>query len=105
MPKVTSPLFPEIDMARITPVRLANAVTQPLLALRHCNEMHMIRHQAVGPDNHFPPRAPFCHEFAIDLIVPVAKEGFKPAVAPLSDMMWHVGRHDPRDTCHASKIA
>ena len=30
-----------------------------------------------------PPRAPFCYEVAIDLVVPLQKGDLKPEVAPL----------------------
>ncbi len=49
--------------------------------------MHVVGHQAVGPDRHVPAGAPLGHEPDVFLIVFFTEKGRLPAISPLGDMM------------------
>jgi hypothetical protein len=72
---------------------------QPVGIGRHQDQMHMVRHQAPGPD--LDGTAMFGEQVAIERIVAVAEEGPRAAVATLGDMIGMTGDDDAGETGHA----
>ena len=62
LPQIAPPPFAEVNVTRITPVRFADAATQPVERFRHGDRMDMIRHQAITLDTDPAPVAPSLHE-------------------------------------------
>lgn len=69
------------------------------------NQMHMVGHQAPGPDGHPFFGAPLGHQIEVDLIIVIAKKGLLPTIAPLGDVMRHPWDYDTGDSGHALTIA
>jgi len=81
---------------------LSDGSRKPLLVLGHCHQMHMVWHQAIGPDlNPFLP-APHGHQSQVCLIVRRAEEDCLPSVATLHHMMRHSDRNDSGYPGHKS---
>src|SRR3974390_2990133 len=92
LPQIPAPFLAEIDPPRVTPVRLADRSSQPLLRRRNGNQMDMIGHEAITPYFHPLVTAPISHQFQIRRVISVVKEGRLATVSPLGYMV-----RDPRN--------
>ena len=99
------PPLPEIDPPGVSAMGLTNCAGKPFLGFRHHNEMHMVRHQAPGPDCHAAFAAPFSHQRYIGMIVIVAEKGLLAAIAALRDMMGKAWGYNAGDTCHKWRVS
>ncbi len=86
---MTPPPVPKIDPSRVTPMCLANRTTQAVLGLWNHNQMHVVRHQAVGPDLNLMFGASLAHQLLVGLVVVVAEKRLLPTVPPLGHMVGH----------------
>jgi hypothetical protein len=68
-------------------MRLADRPPQPILRLRHRNQVNMIGHEAVRPDLDPPFSAPLAHQFKIRRIIFGVKKRLLPAISPLCYVM------------------
>jgi hypothetical protein len=83
-------------------VRLGKRRAETVAIGRHQDEMHMVRHQAVGPNGDMRGAAAFRQQPAIERVVIVTEEDRLPPVAALRHMMRHASRNDSRQTRHAT---
>jgi hypothetical protein len=69
---------------------------------RDKDQMHVVRHQAPGPDFD-PGRATMAGEqIAIERIVVLAEERPGPPIATLGDMVWETGNDDTGKAGHGA---
>lgn len=60
----------------------------------------MVGHQHPAPDLYASGTTMMSQEIAIERIVIVAKEGLRPPVAALSNMIWNIRNDDTSETGH-----
>ncbi len=60
---------------------------QAIGRLRNCDQMNIIRDQAIRPDRDLVGAAPWCHQFQVALVIFMKKERLLSAVSPLGDVM------------------
>ncbi len=82
-------------------LRLAQGLAQAVFVPRHQDQVHVVRHQAIGPDRH----PVLGQELDIGALVPVVEEGLEPPVAPLGHVMRDAGNHDAGETGHGGRLA
>ena len=68
-------------------MRLADRASQSIGRLWDRDQVHVIGHQAVGPDRDVLSAAEPGHQFQVALVILVTEESLLPAVPPLSDVM------------------
>jgi hypothetical protein len=58
LPEISGPTVARIDVTGGAPVQIAEPTPQPLFVLRRHDGVHMVRHQAISPDQRrpWPPR-------------------------------------------------
>ena len=89
-----------IDIARVTPMRLAERSCETRGLGRHQDEVDMVRHQAIGPDRDPPLAASRCQKIAIELVIGgVAEQAFATHAA-LRHEMRQAGNDDAGDASH-----
>jgi len=66
---------------------LAESSPQPVLRLRHGNQVNVIGHQAIGPNLDPSLSAPVSHQFQISRIVFIAEERLLPTISSLRYVM------------------
>ena len=94
-----------VDEVGIAAMGFAHGATEVAGSRRRENEMHMVGHQAVGPNRYLRLRGLLGQQIQIDFLVAVLKEDRLAPVAALRDMMRKSRNHDPRETCHEARIA
>jgi len=104
LPQMSTPVLPEIDHATIATMRLAYSAAQSVFSCRNGDQMHMIRHQAIGPDLHLTFSAPFGQQGDVGTIIVIVEEGLHSSVAALSYMVRNTGSYDTSDSCHVRKL-
>ena len=62
--------------------------------------MHVIGHQAVGPDVELVPACLCSQDKGIRAVVVVAEEDLHPSRATLSDVVWNAWDHDAGEARH-----
>ena len=82
-------------------MRLAERPPERFLPVRHEDEMHMVRHQAVSPACDAVLAAPARQEIAIEFVVVVAEEHPLAPVAALGDVMGKTGDDEAGDAGHS----
>jgi|ETNmetMinimDraft_13_1059891.scaffolds.fasta_scaffold00744_2 hypothetical protein len=87
-------------MPRIAPARLPEGGSQAVFVGRHDNQMHMVRHQAQGPDICSGLAAPFRQQPLIDLVIAGLNKGLHTADAALGHMMRNARYNQPCGACH-----
>lgn len=91
------PAQARVDIAGVVPMDVAEGLSQSIIG-RDDDDMHMIGHQAVGPDLCSRLLRPFREEIAIERIGTFLKEGLLATVAALRDVMWDAGENDTGKT-------
>ena len=79
---------------------LAERPRQPFLAVRHEDEMHVVRHQAVGPAGDAVLAALAGQEIAIEFVVVIAEEHPLAPVAALREVMGKPRDDETSDAGH-----
>jgi len=64
-----------------------NRARQARRRLGHRDDVHVVRHQAVGPDLNRPPAAPLGHKTDVELVARVAEEDRLTPIAALSHVV------------------
>jgi hypothetical protein len=67
--------------------------------------MHMIGHEAVGPNLDTGSAAPYRQQTAIGETILIAKENLLTPVTPLRHMMGSARRNNPRHSSHRERLA
>ncbi len=91
-----------MDDSGVAPVDGGERAAQAVIVRGNEHEMHVVRHQALGPHRHVGSAAVLAEQVAIERIVEVGKEGASTAVAALGDMVGVAGNDDTGETGHAS---
>ena len=81
-------------------MRLAERPRERLLAVRHENEMNVVRHQTIGPASDAVLAALASQKVAIELVVVIAEEHSLAPVAALREVMGKSGDDEASDTSH-----
>jgi len=92
---------PGVHEARIEPVRARQRQSEPSGVGGREDQMHVVGHQAIGPDLDAEFGAGRGEPIAIEGVVLVAEENALAAVASLRDMMRRAGKDDAGDARHA----
>ena len=79
MPQVAAPALAEVDHAGVAAVDLAHCQPQRFRRLGHGDEMHVVGHEAIGPDGHPTLFTPLRHELDVGSVVILAEENPLPA--------------------------
>ncbi len=101
LPRMPAPTLPKIDPSRVAAVRLAQAATQAVLAVRHHDQMHVIGHQAIGPHLHAAAAAPFSQQLQIRTVILLLEEGLLSPIPTLRDMVGDPRNHNSRQARQA----
>ena len=81
-------------------MRLAQRAPEAVLVAGREDQVHVVGHQAIGPDLDARVGAMGGEKLAIEPVVLVAEERLQPAVAPLRDVVGMPRNHDSCQTCH-----
>ena len=88
MPGLTRP---RIEIAGIQPMRAAHRQSEARVVPRRQNEMHVVGHQAIGPNRNAEPGARLRHPITIERVIAVAEKHPLAAIAALRDVMGQAG--------------
>ena len=102
--EIPSPFFAEVDPPRVMPMRLADGPSQAAFGRRDCDQMGIIRHQAVTPNLHPLFAAPAGHQFQVGRIVSVVEERLLSAVPPLRYVVRHTRNDQSCQPCHPRNL-
>jgi hypothetical protein len=83
---------------------LPDRVSQSIGRLWDRDHMHVIGHQAVGPDLDVLSAAERGYQFQVALVILVTEEALLPAVPPLSDLMRQTRCNNARQSSHHSEL-
>ena len=97
---MTTPVIAKIDAPSVLAVYGMKQFCQAILALRNCNNMNMVGHQAIRPYFDSSIVLVFSQEFQIRKIVIGAEECLQPPDATLRDMMWIARDNQSGDSGH-----
>jgi hypothetical protein len=85
--QVPGPARPGVDEAGVLPMRLADRAREAVGRRRREHEMHMVGHQAIGPDRGRSPAAAFGEQIAVERVVGRFEEDRLAAIAALGYVM------------------
>lgn len=85
-------------------MRLPDGTPESVLRFGNCDQMHMVGHQAVGPNLYASAPAPISHDLQISPIILHTERSLLPAVTPLADVMRDAWRHCPCNPRHARTL-
>ena len=74
LPPVAPPVFAEIDPEGIAALALANGTRQARFILRYIDQVHVVWHQAPGPDSNLMLTVPKGYQFDIGLDNPLRRK-------------------------------
>ena len=95
---MTFPLIPVVDALCIAHMQGLEHLLQTVLCARDCDEMDVIRHQTVRQYLKLVLLAVVMKPFQISLVIFHAIKDIFSAVAPLSDVMWHLDTNGSNKT-------
>src|SRR5258705_381182 len=98
LPKMSAALAPCLDDTGIAAMQPRQRAAQPVGIGRHENQVHVVRHQAPGPNLDPGAAAILGEQVAIKRIIIIAEEGPRAAIATLRDMMRMTGDDDTGET-------
>ena len=84
---------------------MAEGPAQRILVTRHCDDVDMIGHQAIGPHLYPMPRRRLGQQIEIQRVVRVLKERPLAPVATLGDMVGNAGQDHAGKTRHLRGLA
>jgi len=96
LPEVPGPPMPAVDLEGVSVVRLTQRPGQPLLVRRYDDEVHVVGHQAVGPDAQSVPMGLISQDPSVETIVVFREEDLHSPCTALRNVMWHAGYHYAR---------
>jgi hypothetical protein len=100
---MTAPAAPAIDEIRVAPMSFADSAAQTPLVARHRDDVHMVGHQAPGPDLHVPPHGLPGQQIAIDVLVAVLEEDRLPTLATLGNMVGRMADNAAAQAGHVQR--
>ena len=71
---------------------------------RFCQQMHVIRHEAVGPQPHLALLEIAAQPFQIGLVIGRCPKGGLPVIPPDNHMIENLRSEHPRPTCHGIAV-
>jgi len=83
---------------------LPDSSPKSLFSGRDNNQMHMIRHEAIGPNRDGVARAPLSHEVNVGAVVRVIEEGPLSPVSSLRDVVRSTRDDNSGDPCHRCSL-
>jgi|UPI000562B63A hypothetical protein len=89
-----------MDMASIGAMNARQCAANTVSIRRNEDEVNMVGHQHPAPDLYASGATMMGQEIAIERIVIIAKEGLRPPVAALGDVMWNIRGDDASETGH-----
>ena len=95
---------PRVDVAGVMPVNKAKRPPQPILVAGNCDDMHVIGHQAVGPNLDTRPVGCVGKKIEIERIVRLLEKSPLTTVAALRDMMRFAGEDEAGKPSHDTKL-
>ena len=98
LPEASPPVFPEIDRKRVFPIRDCHRFGQTAFGFRDSDQMNMVRHQTINPENEPRLVSVFLEKFEIINSIFVMKKDRLATIPPLNDMMGNTGDDDAGDT-------
>lgn len=93
-----------IDVAGVVAVDVAEGAPQAVLIRRDCHGVHVVGHQAVGPDLHSGPAGCLGKEIKIERIIAILEERLFATVAPLGDVVGNAGKDQAGKATHMATI-
>jgi hypothetical protein len=100
LPKVSAPSLTEIDHPGVAAVCLGNRTAQSVLFARRHDEVHVVRHRAIGPNLRPAAIARGRHEVLVLREVLVREKHLLATIATLRDVMRKTGGYDACDSVH-----
>jgi hypothetical protein len=90
-------------MASVVPMRFAQGRSQAVFGVRHHHQVHVIGHQAMGPDFGFSLACGFGYQGDVMAIIAFGEKSPLAAIPALGDVMgitwydetWHSGHYLP----------
>jgi hypothetical protein len=101
---MSPPVLPEVDHTAVTPMRFANAAAQSVFSSWNGDQVHMIRHQAIGPYLHLTFSAPFGQQGDVGTIIVFTEEGLHSSVTALGYMVRNTGSYYTSDSGHVRRL-
>ena len=88
LPQMTLPVLTTVDESGILAMNQAKEIGETAFGFRHCNQMHVIGHQAISPklDADFQPC--LSQETQIEPIIMVGEKRLLSTIAPLRNVVW-----------------
>lgn len=86
-PQVTPPAVPCIYGSRIALVRKPDALRQGVASGGHGEQMHMVAHQAIGPNLNTKAPGTLAQHLQVKAAVIICKKDLRAQIAPMGDMM------------------
>jgi hypothetical protein len=105
LPEVSSPALPFVDAASVAPVGVPDGSAEVGICPRYCYQVHVVWHQAIGPDADAVQSAGLCHNGLIGGEVPLIEECPLSPVPALHDVMWDPADHHPSYPSHAQIVS
>ncbi len=99
-----APALADVDQPRITPVRLPRRAAQPIFRAGHHHEMHVVRHQTVGPGLRATTLAGLDDQTAVLGVILLDKERLLATVPALSDVVRQSGDNTTRDSGQSAPL-
>lgn len=100
LPEMPALLAPRLNDAGIGAMDPRQRTAKPVGIGWHQDQVHVVRHQAPGPDLDIGRAAVLREQVAIERIVAVAEDGPYPAIAALGDMVGMTGNDDMGEAGH-----
>ena len=85
-------------------MHVAEGAAQPVLVARGRDDVHVVGHQAIGPDLHPCLARGIGQQVQIQLIVAILEEGLLAAVAALRHVVRDAGQHDAGEAGHGARL-
>ena len=97
---MASPVLAKVDTARVVAMDGAKQLREAIRSIWHYYQVHMIRHETVGPHGYARLCLRLCQQFQIGAIIVIAEERLHPPIAALSNMVGVTRNNQSRHPCH-----
>jgi len=85
---------PSVDLSGVVTVGVAECAAQAVVVGRDGDDVHVVGHQAIGPDRDIGAMRRFGKEIEIERIVAIFEEGLFAPIATLGDVVWDAWEDD-----------
>jgi len=94
---MAGPAVAGVDEAGVAAVRVGEGAPQAMLVRGDGDQVHVVGHQAIGPDLTAGAARGFGEEVTVERVVGVFEERLLAAVAALRDVIGNAGNDDARE--------